>query len=63
MSEAESNWVKSWLASVSIVMLIQAGTLVWFLAKLDSRLLVVERDQERVETLWENYIRGGGNGR
>jgi hypothetical protein len=61
MSEAESNWVKSWLASVSIVMLIQAGTLVWFLAKLDSRLLVVERDQERVETLWEHYIRGGGD--
>ena len=61
MSEAESNWVKSWLASVSIVMLIQAGTLVWFLAKLDSRLLVVERDQERVETLWEHYIRAGGS--
>jgi hypothetical protein len=63
MSEAESNWVKSWLASVSIVMLIQAGTLVWFLAKLDSRLLVVERDQARVETLWEHYIRAGGDPR
>ena len=60
MSDAESNWVKSWLASVSIVMLVQAGTLVWFLAKLDSRLLIVERDQIRVETLWEHHLRSGG---
>lgn len=61
MSDAESNWVKSWLASVSIVMLVQAGTLVWFLAKLDSRLLMVERDQSRVETLWEHHLRSGGD--
>lgn len=61
MSDAESNWVKSWLASVSIVMLVQAGTLVWFLAKLDSRLLIVERDQIRVETLWEHHLRSGGD--
>lgn len=61
MSDAESNWVKSWLASVSIVMLVQAGTLVWFLAKLDSRLLMVERDQIRVETLWEHHLRSGGD--
>lgn len=61
MSDSESNWVKSWLASVSIVMLVQAGTLVWFLAKLDSRLLIVERDQIRVETLWEHHLRSGGD--
>jgi hypothetical protein len=61
MSESESHWVKSWLASVSIVMLVQAGTLVWFLAKLDSRLLMVERDQARVETLWEHHLRTGGD--
>jgi hypothetical protein len=57
MSERESNWVKSWLASVSIVLIMQAGTLIWFLAKVDSRVANLEQVQERVETLWEHHLR------
>jgi hypothetical protein len=57
MSEAESTWVKSWLASVSIVLMLQAGTLIWFLAKVDSRVGNLEQVQEKVETLWEHHIK------
>lgn len=57
MSEQESQWVKSWLASVSLVLFIQAGTLIWFLAKLDSRIEQMEDGIEKVEILWEEHLR------
>ena len=62
MSDEEKSAVKHWLASVSIVLILQIGALIWFLAKVDSRIANVEGLSARVETLWEHYIRTGGNG-
>ena len=63
MSDAEKSAVKHWLASVSIVLILQIGALVWFLAKIDSRVATVEVQGAKVERLWEHYLRSGGNGR
>jgi hypothetical protein len=60
MSDAEKSAVKHWLASVSIVLILQIGALIWFLAKVDSRIANVEGLSVRVETLWEHYLRTGG---
>lgn len=61
MSDADKSAVKHWLASVSVVLILQIGALIWFLAKVDSRIANVEGMHDRVDTLWENYLRGGGN--
>lgn len=63
MSDSDRQAVKHWLASVSVVLILQIGALIWFLAKIDSRIANVEGMSVRVETLWENYLRGGGNGK
>ena len=60
MSDSDRQAVKHWLASVSVVLILQIGALVWFLAKVDSRLAGLESQTAKVETLWEHYLRGGG---
>jgi hypothetical protein len=59
MSDSEKSAVKSWLASVSVVLILQVGALVWFLAKVDSRIAGLESQTAKVETLWEHYLRSG----
>lgn len=61
MSDADKSAVKHWLASVSVVLILQIGALIWFLAKIDSRIANVEGMGDRVDTLWENYLRSGGD--
>lgn len=61
MSDSDRQAVKHWLASVSVVLILQIGALIWFLAKIDSRIANVEGMSVRVETLWEHYLRGGGD--
>lgn len=57
MSDSDRQAVKHWLASVSVVLILQIGALIWFLAKIDSRIANVEGMSVRVETLWEHYLR------
>jgi len=71
MSDAEKDQVKAWLikASVSIAFtcLIQIMAWIWFMAKLDSKVLQIDNDVRllvpRVETLERDYWKRGGGAR
>lgn len=49
MSDTEKVWLKNWLASVSIVMVLQIGSLIWFLATQHAEQVRLARTMDRIE--------------
>jgi len=49
MSDTDQTWLKNWLASVSVVMALQIGTLIWFLAAQATEQGRMSRVLERIE--------------
>ena len=49
MSDNESAWVKTWLASASVVLVLQIGAMLWFLATQAEGQATIQRTIARIE--------------
>jgi hypothetical protein len=49
MSEQDHMWLRNWMASVSVVMALQIGTLIWFLASQATEQNRMSKVLERME--------------